>query len=744
MSLLLQEDAARYIDSETTNVSAGMKASATWVPASWGGQQQGAAAAAAAARDGDELFFGGGGGSSGSASDEKQQQYGSSSRGGELRRVDSTVIDDSDEEMEPFDAERFVDRLVEDPAPTAWGRGGLVGGGGRVWEAAASSSSSGSSHSGGAAKLFQHVFNFDEHQPYLVGDGGGYDGTDNHYHRPQQQRQQQQQQSQDMPMIVPHDPILDAIFTPCRAVLPSTHHYHHPADAAPAAVTCGLVRVPSGGRFGAGKKKNEIAAFRPELLYNIPPPPPPEVSYAAPLQVPMAPLRQPSVGRGLFSSSPRGRVMIQSAERSPAAAAARHVAAATYSKEENSNNIPVEFSPSGGGAMNTAATTTPLTGADAHFSREYDDERYAFLRRQEAALAAGARYITGGVILEPAAWSAAVDWLSRLHAAAPAASGGSEPLSLETLFLAVNLMDRFLATPQGAKTVWGDGGGGVLLLGPAVKLAGAACLALASKYQDTQAASLWGVAAASISSSTSSSQPPLRLGGGADSGGGVGGGGGDFFGVLGAGDSLSLGGGGGSGSGGGGGNADVRAARKELAATEMQVASALGFRLTVPTSMSFLGVFLRRAEGLGYVLADGPGRERVRREAEQILLCMLRESCSLEHPPSALAASALYWASCVTTPGAAPPTSFAFLAVTGYELEQLCCCLRDMEAVRTGGGRRYDGAGSFASCSSPAAAGAGGEGGGGGSGDWAGAALPEHAGNSLFGAGGGHPAIAAL
>ncbi|CAN0536030.1 unnamed protein product, partial [Ectocarpus sp. 8 AP-2014] len=119
---------------------------------------------------------------------------------------------------------------------------------------------------------------------------------------------------------------------------------------------------------------------------------------------------------------------------------------------------------------------------------------------------------------------------------------------------------------------------------------------------------------------------------------------------------------------------------------EMQVASALGFRLTVPTSLSFLGVFLRRAEGLGYVLADGPGRERVRREAEQILLCMLRESCSLEHPPSALAASALYWASCVTTPGAAPPTSFAFLAVTGYELEQLCCCLRDMEAVRTGGG----------------------------------------------------------
>ncbi|CAN0082738.1 unnamed protein product [Ectocarpus fasciculatus] len=657
--------------------------------------------------------------------------------------------------MEPFDAERFVDRLVEDPAPTAWGRGGLVGGGGRgVWEAAASSSSASSGSSrGGAAKLFQPVFNFDEHQPYLVGDGGGggggYHGTDHH---PQQQ-QQQQQQGQDMPMIVPHDPILDAIFTPCRAVMPPPYH---PAEAAPLAVTCGLVRVPSGGRFGVAKKKNEIAAFRPELLYNIPPPPPPEASYAPPLQVPMAPLRQPSGGRyggggaGLYSSSPppRDRVMIQSAERSPAAAAARLVAATTYlnSSKENSNSIPAEFSPSGGGGAKTT-TTPPLTGADAHSSREYDDERHAFLRRQEAALVAGARYITGGAIVDPAARSAAVDWLSRLHTAAPAASGGSEPLSLETLFLAVNLMDRFLATPQGAKTVWSDGGGGggggegVLLLGPAVKLAGAACLALASKYQDTQAASLWGVAAASISSSTSSSQPALHLGGGADSsGGGMGAsGGGDFFGVLGAGDSLGLGGGG----GGGGGNADVRAARKELAATEMRVASALGFRLTVPTALSFLGVFLRRAEELGYVLAGGPGRERVRREAQQILLCMLRESCSLEHPPSALAASALYWASCVTTPGAAPPTSFAFLAVTGYELEQLCCCLRDMEAVRTGGGRRYDGAGSFASYSSPAAAAAaGGEGGGGG--DWAGAAFPEHAGNSLFGAGGGHPAIAAL
>lgn len=174
----------------------------------------------------------------------------------------------------------------------------------------------------------------------------------------------------------------------------------------------------------------------------------------------------------------------------------------------------------------------------------------------------------------------------------------------------------------------------------------------------------------------------------------------------------------------------MRAARKELAAMELRVASALGFRLTVPTALSFLGVFMRRADALGY-LASGAGSERVREEAQQILLCVLRDACSLEHPPSALAAAALYWASCVTAPGAAAPASFSFFAVTGYQLERLCHCLRDMEGVRTGGGRRHGGL----------SAGGGGVGGGG---DWAGAAFPEHAERSLFDAGGGHPAIAAL
>ncbi|CAM9584184.1 unnamed protein product [Scytosiphon promiscuus] len=241
--------------------------------------------------------------------------------------------------------------------------------------------------------------------------------------------------------------------------------------------------------------------------------------------------------------------------------------------------------------------------------------------------------------------------------------------------------------------------------------------------------------------------------GDSNSNSGGGGGGGDFFRVLGL-------GGGGSGCGGGSGdgdNVDVGAARKELVAMETQVASTLGFRLTVPTALSFLGIFLRRADALGYLqqqqAAGGGGggdAERVREEAQQILLCMLREACSLEHYPSSLAACALYWASCVTSPGATPPSSFAFLSVTGYELAQLCRCLRDMEGVRTGRGVSdgRHGAGSFYASSSSLLGGGGGGGGGGsgggGGGDWAGAAFPEHAGQSLFGAGGGHPAIAAL
>jgi len=101
--------------------------------------------------------------------------------------------------------------------------------------------------------------------------------------------------------------------------------------------------------------------------------------------------------------------------------------------------------------------------------------------------------------------------------------------------------------------------------GPGLKLAAAACLALSSKYQDTQAASLWGVAVASVSSTLPLPVPPSttldrHLGGEGVDGSGVSGpvGVGDVFGVLGAADG------------------DVRAVRKELAAMEMRVASALG------------------------------------------------------------------------------------------------------------------------------------------------------------------------
>lgn len=481
---------------ESTAGSMASTASATWVPVSWG---QGVVPSG-----GDEIV------SHGNCS---------STRG----VVGSSVIHDFDEEMpswdeemEPFDAERFVDRLVEDDTPS-W-QGEAAGGAGKVWEAAKPSGGSSSS---------ANLFLWPSQEPHL----GGY-GANN-----------QQQQSQDAPMIVPHDPILEALFTPCRA-MPSKE------NSLPA-VTFGLVRVEAGfplagEKGGAGKRG--IMGFEPVPIYNIPPP---TEAYTASLQVPMAPLRQPSGGRfgaGLYSPNGGGtttKAIIQSAKRF-----------ATY-LNENSDNIPGEFGDAAGAAAAGAAAAAPLTGADAHSSQEYDDERHAFLRKQEAAVFVEPTHLSGLVIVTPSERAAAVDWLSGLHAAAPAASGGGgEPLSLETLFLAVNLMDRFLWTAEGARTVCGGGGGP----GPELKLVSAACLALSSKYQDTQAASLWGLAVASISGTFSSTSTSLHLGGvGGDGGGGGGVGfGNSNGGVLGAGDG------------------DVRAARKALAAMEMRVASALG------------------------------------------------------------------------------------------------------------------------------------------------------------------------
>lgn len=461
--------------------------------------------------------------------------------GGVFQGVDS-VVDDSDEEMEPFDAERFVDRLVEDDPPS-WRMAGMAGGDG-VWEAA-KASTSGSS----AAKLFlqQPIYHWPSQQqleqPHLLGGGPDFGS------------------SQGLPMVVPHDPILDALFTPCRVVAS--------ASSAPT-VTFGLARTDGRGAGGACLSKNGIPGFEPVPIYNIPPP---AEAHPSSLQVPMAPLRQPSGGRygyGAGGYSP-GR-----STTSMAIAIQSAIRGATYLNETNSNNIPGEFGsgPGTGAAATTAAAATitpataaaPLTGADAHSSQEYDDERHAFLRKQEMAVFVGPQYLSDGVLTQ-AERAAAVDWLSGLHAAAPAASGGGEPLSIETLFLAVNLMDRFLSTAEGARTVCAGstGGGGGGMPGPGLKLAAAACLALSSKYQDTQAASLWGVAVASVSSTSSLPLPPScalnhHLGGGGVDDGGVSGavGVGDVFGVLGAGDG------------------DVRAARKELAAMEMRVVSALG------------------------------------------------------------------------------------------------------------------------------------------------------------------------
>ena len=77
--------------------------------------------------------------------------------------------------------------------------------------------------------------------------------------------------------------------------------------------------------------------------------------------------------------------------------------------------------------------------------------------------------------------------------------------------------------------------------------------------------------------------------------------------------------------------------RADNTAMELQVLSALSYRLTVPTALSFLEEFIRRASLLGY-LPEGPAAETVRTEAQQILLRVLRDVTWLENMPSALAA----------------------------------------------------------------------------------------------------------
>ncbi|CAN0463101.1 unnamed protein product, partial [Ascophyllum nodosum] len=206
------------------------------------------------------------------------------------------------------------------------------------------------------------------------------------------------------------------------------------------------------------------------------------------------------------------------------------------------------------GTDDAAAATRLVIGAD-DFSPSDDDERHIFLRQQEIAHFVGPGYLAGfgqPGLMCPSQRTALVDWTCRLHAAA---SGDGPPLSLHTRFLAVNLIDRFLSTGEGGLVACGTRGG--------LEVAGAACLGIASKYEDTQAVatSLWGLAEAA----------PWDM---------------DIY-------------------SGGAGVDKVHAARKDIVAMELRVLAALSYRVTVPTALTFLEEFIRRASLLG-VLPEGP------------------------------------------------------------------------------------------------------------------------------------------
>ncbi|CAM9328508.1 unnamed protein product [Discosporangium mesarthrocarpum] len=300
-----------------------------------------------------------------------------------------------------------------------------------------------------------------------------------------------------------------------------------------------------------------------------------------------------------------------------------------------------------GGNPRSSRRLSPTEG----LGTDYDDEMHTFLRGQERAVLVGPGYLAGPGrpgLVTPVTRAALVDWVAGVHAAAPAASGISAPLSLETLFLSVNLLDRFLSTADGARAAWTGQG--------ALRMAAAAALSLASKYEDTEQATLRGLA--SVISGV----------GGANANSGA----------------AAV------------ATPDTEGIRRELEAMELRVCIALDFRLTVPTTLSFLGVFLRRAGTLGFL--RGATATRVEAAATQLLRRMLRDASSLTHPPSALAAAALCWACCehhtevpVPAPGVGEATAFAadydpsgpvFEAVTSYRVETLCRCLRDIVRVR--------------------------------------------------------------
>lgn len=120
-----------------------------------------------------------------------------------------------------------------------------------------------------------------------------------------------------------------------------------------------------------------------------------------------------------------------------------------------------------------------LTAAE-DFSDAYDDQQFAFLRQQEVDSYVGAGYLRGIVrlgMVTPTTRTVLVDWVAGPHAAASVACGDCLLLSRGTFFLAINTIDSFLATREGAKAVVaGDW---------AMKLTAAVALSLPSKHDNT-------------------------------------------------------------------------------------------------------------------------------------------------------------------------------------------------------------------------------------------------------------------
>ena len=345
------------------------------------------------------------------------------------------VVDvvDPDEEMEPFDMESFVDRLVEDdPAKEGYICDAPVAAD-TPPEVATKSGNSHPSNSSSAAKPFLqpiHSQSWPEQRP--AGSA----------------REAEWRRADDKPSVVPHDTFLDALFFPAWVSSP---------DDVVAAVESGFVMMPIVNSNDGGIRSG-IARFEPSAISSIPPLVEP---FPIERQVPSA------LGRSDY-----GGIPLPSPGAKPVSSAVqtqlqkrKHCDETTHLEVQNNVlDNPV--------STGDAAAPTRLVGAD--------DDRYTFLRQQEIVHRIGpgylARFGQPGVV-DPSQRTALVNHVSKLHAAAPAASDGGPPLSLGTLFLAVNLLDRFFSTDEGGLVAFAGRGG--------LKVASAACLGIASKYEDT-------------------------------------------------------------------------------------------------------------------------------------------------------------------------------------------------------------------------------------------------------------------